>query len=592
MISIQRLTRCKYISRLSISNSVTTTKSNIKQPISNYNSNSINNNSCNSNKTKIFSTINRSINCSKQYYFTSSKSLLNLDRQQQQQQEIDVKYQSLINDAVEQFKGRETMIAVQLLDQAIELCDNKPDAYLLRADIKSVFHKTFPSALHYDAIIQDYETAVNLVPQNKKAYVYYTISKYIGKLIDGSFEQIILYLDKAIELDPDNNDYLADKVLIASFMNRVEEIIEPSKKLVKDGSKYGPIALALISSSQENYPQAIQLIQSVIDSEVNLPRQDKFKGVPVYHGHLIVGTDRQGFIRIRDRYNGSNNNILFDSYIFLGIVYAYKGDSELCIEYYKKALEILPYAFQFHGILGSMTFQLGRFEETIEHCNNFFKHDPEFESPYANQALADRGSAYYNLGDPQSAFKDLENNFQQARFEKHKKDLILKKANSKLIMIYCLHGSILSLRLHGFDKSKNNLEAMIKDNDQDSDGILLVEPKNIQQLLARTRLLLATYHNISNSIQNGLVMCSEQEATNIYLRETFFFYLTDYLIDSMYLNHIENHSDIYFHGTEILDFISQLPYKESKQLPERQEAHKILFNIYKEIMSHIQENDF
>ncbi|KAF2071034.1 hypothetical protein CYY_007655 [Polysphondylium violaceum] len=585
MNSIQRLTRFKYISRLSISNSITQGNSKIK---------SISNNSCNSNKTKIFSPINsNNIYCFK-HYFTSSKSLFSEQQQQQQQQEIDVKYQSLIKDAIEQFKGREIIITVQLLDQAIELCDNKPDAYLLRADIKGEFHKIFPSALHKDAIIQDYETAVNLVPQNKKAYVYYTISKYIGKLIDASFEQMIFYLDKAIELDPDNHDYLADKIIFASFLNRVEEIIEPSKKLVKDGSKYGPIALAFISSSQENYPQAIQLIQSVIDSEVNLPRQDKFKGVPVYYGRLIVGTDRQGFIRIRERYFESNN-ILFDSYVALGIVHSYQNEIDLSMDYYKKALEILPYAYQFHGILASTTFQLGRFEETVEHCNNFFKHDPEFDSPYANQALTDRGSAYYNLGDLQQAYFDLQISLKKNPTEKFTRENIFNRSNPTLIMIYCLNYFIQTHK--GLDKSKYNIEGMIENID--SDGVLSVEPKNIQQLLITTRLWFSIYSDISKSIESGLVKCSEEESSNLYFREGLLYHLADYLVDSMYLNYLENHSDIAFNGnTEnenfpaLLDFISHLPYRESKQLPERQEAHKVLFEVYQEFMKHTQENDF
>ncbi|KAF2071035.1 hypothetical protein CYY_007656 [Polysphondylium violaceum] len=580
MNSIQRLTRFKYRSRLPISNHVTTNNFTLK-------SNHSNNKNI---KTKIFSTINNN-NYGCKYYFTSSKSLFSEQQQKpQQQHEIDVKYQSLIENAVEHFKIKEINFAIQLLDQAIQLCGNKPDAYLLRADIKSEFLRTFPSALHQDAIINDYETAVNLVPQNKKAYVYRAIAKYFGKLPETPLEQMNLYLDKAIELDPDNIDYVVDKVKRAGFLCRIEFLIEPSKRLVKERSKYGALALGLIAFAQGNIPQAIQLIQSVIDSEVNLPKHDQFKDVPLYHGRLIVGRDTQGYTRIRDRYYEANN-ILFDAYIYHAIV-SCLHDPNLSLEYHKKALEIVPYAYHFHCMMGQMTFNSGRFEEAIKHCNNFFQHDPDFHSPYAHQTLTIRGCSYYQIGAIDKAYEDLQISLERNSTEKYTIDNILDRANPILTMIYCLRLFVEGLR--GLDKSKFNIEAVIKSID--FDGVLLTEPKNIQQLFTRTRIWYNVYKIIiDESVQSGLVKSSGEEAASLYYRERLFYHLTDYLIDSMYLNYLENCRDIAFDDkdfSKLLDFISQLPYKESKQLPERQEGHKILLNLYKAVIAHIQGKDF
>jgi len=609
MNSIKRIRIYKYINRLSVpSNFKINDNSSLNNSNDKYNkintyyiNNNINNNNNNYiNSNYINSNNNSNSNNNNNLYFKRHYSSSSLDSYSQQ--EKDIKYNFVIIDAIEQFKNKEIKKSIDTFIKALNVCSDRPDAYLLRADIKSEFCRLYQSTAFKYGILQDYKLAVERESDDiKKAYILYSISKYLSKLSGPAkdLKQSISFLDKALELDPNNILYLKDKVLLASNLKDID-ISETSEKLVKqDRDKYGKLSLAIISLIKGDKDKAIQIIKSIIqdNKDINrVPLVDKDQDSTVYYNRLIIKEDSKGGLRVREKYFFQSNDILFDSYLVLGHIYFQQGDYTLCCESYLKALELKPWAYQLHSIMGSLALSLGKYKETIQHCNNFFLYDQDYESPYSKQALMDRGVANYHLSNTMEAMDDLIISLERSWFFDKSKEIIDYRANASVVLIQCLDNFI--QLCPGLDSTTaSGINELIRNTDG-TNQILSQEPMNIHELYQHSLTLFNIYNNISNWIDNRPQDFNVQERNIITSRTLFFYHMSEYLADSLYTNYRNGSYTEYYdadrprHYKSFDDFLYQLPnYQESYQPQSRQEAHKLLLNLYKNLITLINKND-
>ncbi|KAF2077095.1 hypothetical protein CYY_001604 [Polysphondylium violaceum] len=614
MSYIQRISKFKYLNRLltsSSSSSASPSIYNIVTNNSNNNNNYHNNTNINNDKKiKINNnniksiTFNNGNRYLKQYYSSSSSSLnsnYNNKQQKEEKQEEkqrDSKYNLIMLDAFENFKNKDIIKCIESIFQGIVLCnDIKLDAYLLRADIKSEFNRTYRATCERQGIIFDYRIVSEEIDNDKKAYIHYSASKAISKLNvpERDSSEAISLLDKALALDPNNLLYLKDKILIGSNLNDPSIISETSTQLLKeDPDKYGKLSLAIIKSMKREDDQAIEILSSIIDENKDLVVIDKDQDSTCYFNRLIMKEDVNGYLRVREKYYFQSENILFDSYLILGNLYCRQGQYELCCSTFRKALKLQPWAYQLHSIMGSLAYRLGKYRECIQHCNDFFAVDQDFESPYAKQSLMDRGSSNYYLSNKLEAIDDLSISLERPWFFDNSRDISNQRANPSLLLIDCY--SYFIQLCPGLDKSKFNIDQLIRDTDNDQ--ILFKEPSNIHELYSHVEVFFKVYSDIYDWVGAHPLDYSIEEKNIITTRTSLFSNMKEYLVDSLYLNYISNpHEEFYDPDRpgpykNFNHFLYLLNYKESNQLESRQQGHITLLNLYKNLLHFINKNDF
>ena len=86
-----------------------------------------------------------------------------------------------------------------------------------------------------------------------------------------------------------------------------------------------------------------------------------------------------------------------------GIDYGKKGEPDLAIEDFTKAIELKPdYAFAYNN-RGAVYRDKGEYEQAIEDCSKAIQLKPDYAEPYSN-----RGAAYRNKGNYDRAIKDYD----------------------------------------------------------------------------------------------------------------------------------------------------------------------------------------
>jgi len=595
MNSIQRITKFKSI--------ITTISSNSN--LKNLNTNKfINNNSnkCNNNNNgikNILSSLSSSsristplmINNNDRYYKLNYTTSNNKALQQQQEQN-EKQYHLLINDSIEKFKSGELIAAVEILDDAISLCTNLPNAYLLRADIKSFCKKTFK--ISKEQIIKDYETAIELVADNQKPYIYYSIVNYFGYSLYPSYTESLKYVNKGLEYITNNEMkmlFLFEKIVLKCNSNDLEGIMEPAKELLGINKHLGTIGLAFILITQNNYTASMELIQSIIDVEKDKPVVNKYDGHTVYNNHLII-VQEDAFTRIRDK-SYDSPGILFNCYIGFAMVHTLEQNLQAAYDAYKCALDIAPYAFVFRSFMSTLMLNLHNYDQAIEEVNKFLEYDPNDESDHAKIAHRDRGLALYAQENYSKAYDDLQTFGQMHAIHFYNETVVADRSDALTALLYILCNQ---LNYHsGLDQNKFNLREITKQIDFTNtlSGLTTENsPKHIQQLLIYSKILFTVYYNLGKSIKSHLVKCSAEEKSEIHDREALFYFMSLYLNDSLYLNHVNNHSDIEYPAeikseqdmVVFSEFLMQLPYRESKQSPNRQDAHKNFLEAFNKII--------
>ena len=160
-----------------------------------------------------------------------------------------------------------------------------------------------------------------------------------------------------------------------------------------------------------------------------------------------------------------------------GIAYGEKGEFDLAIKDFNKAIELKSdYAFAYNN-RGAVYRDKGEYDQAIEDCNEAIRLKPDYAEPYSN-----RGAAYRNKGDYDRAIKDydmaikLKPNFVQAYYNRglacHEKgdfDLAINdygkaiKLNPKLFHPYYNRGNAY-LRKGDFDRAIKDYSKAIELN--------------------------------------------------------------------------------------------------------------------------------
>ena len=160
-----------------------------------------------------------------------------------------------------------------------------------------------------------------------------------------------------------------------------------------------------------------------------------------------------------------------------GIDYGEKGESDLAIKDFTKAIELKPdYALAYNN-RGAVYRDKGEHDQAIKDCNEAIRLKPDYAEPYSN-----RGAAYRNKGDYDRAIKDydmaikLKRDFVQAYYnrglayhEKRELDLAIKdyskaiELNPKLFHPYYNRGNAY-LQKRDFDRAIEDYSKAIELN--------------------------------------------------------------------------------------------------------------------------------
>ncbi|KAF2076640.1 hypothetical protein CYY_002069 [Polysphondylium violaceum] len=506
-------------------------------------------------------------------YYTSTTSINQVENAEKQ-------YQTLLDNAIEQFKLKQLQSSIEILDKAIELCNNKPEAILLKADILNQykFSLKVPDQLPIDL----YNKAFELVPHKTKVDIYRSIIYYLPRtnLIELKSD----YLDKYYQLDPNDEDVLYEVVLLGTIDNQVDQrLMDICKRLIDINSKYGTIALAFLSLAQQNFDQSKKLLQQVINHELNNPLERKQEG-PIYHNRIVIA-EKNGFTRIEDLLD-QYSPILLDAYASLGYVERYNENFQESTEAIKKAAEINPNQYYLLGFLSENMRLMGDNEQSIMYATKCIEFDPDLETNEAYEACLGRGCTKIQAKDFDGAILDL------CRLRQKDLELSVDRIQFRSVilqmLVYTLSGFI---RYNtDIDLKRFNTKEIIKQEDYE-DLCNTTTPKNVQTLLFHSQIYYRAFNTICQSIRGGMINASSKESHFMIDLEHFFYYISLYLLDSMYLNYIENHSDIVRPTDEYAfrNLIIELPYKESKQSQERQAIHKELFDIFNDLIKIIKD---
>ncbi|KAF2072400.1 hypothetical protein CYY_006292 [Polysphondylium violaceum] len=569
MNSLQRIIKLRPFHRKLVESTIT------KNVLSLNNSrkfNNNNNNNQNNNKITLFNSTSAVVLNNYKYYTTIN-----------QVENVEKQYQTLLDNAIEQFKLEQLHSSIEILDKAIELCNNKPEAVLLKADIlnKYKFSLNVPDQLPVDL----YNKALELVPHKAKVDIYRSIIYYLARtdMVESTQE----YLDKLYQLGPNDEEIMFEVVLmnISSHGNIDQHLMDICKRLMDSNSTFGTIALAFISMVQQNFDQAKRLLEQVINLELNKPLE-KQETPPIYHKRILI-VEKNGFTRIEDLLD-QDNSILADAYISLGYVERFSQHYQESTEAFKKALEISPGQFLLFSLIAHNMRVIGDNPQVIMYANKCIEFDPELETNEAYEACFDRGRAKYHSGDYDGAIQDL------IRLRKKDYELGVGKVAFRSdifeMLIYSLAGFIQHNPNSDINLKKFNVDEIIKQEDT-HDICSTTTPKNPQTLLLHTQIYFRAFKSISQSIRGGMIKTTLSERNFMYDLEHLFYCLSYYLLDSMYLNYIENHSDIVRPTDEYAfrNLITQLPYKESKQSQERQEVHKYFYEVFNDVMKVIKK---
>ena len=160
-----------------------------------------------------------------------------------------------------------------------------------------------------------------------------------------------------------------------------------------------------------------------------------------------------------------------------GIDYGEKGEYDLAIKDFTKAIDLKPeYAIAYNN-RGAVYRNKGEYDQAIEDCSKAIQLKPDYAEPYSN-----RGAAYRNKGDYERAIKDynmaikLKPDFVQAYYNRglayHEKcefDLAIKDYNKaitlnpKLFHPYCNRGNVY-LQKSDFNKAIKDYSKAIELN--------------------------------------------------------------------------------------------------------------------------------
>lgn len=255
-----------------------------------------------------------------------------------------------------------TKLAEKYLLDAIEL---KPEKFAYYLDLINFYH----AERRLSATIEVYPKAIDLDSDNKEL-----LTNFSGVLMEiGDWETALIYLRKAIDLDPQDYDLYFTKAYAHYKLNQLEAERATYEAILQSSPNH---LLALNNLAQllrdtNQLDQAISLYKQALTVDSKDSRYDRNIGYI-----FIIKSDYQSAREWLEKALKKDPED-YQSYHFLGDTYYAEDDFRTAISYYKKSIEINEEYYQSLYPLGKAYFFLNRLEEAEEHLSNYLKRSPE-----------------------------------------------------------------------------------------------------------------------------------------------------------------------------------------------------------------------
>jgi protein O-GlcNAc transferase len=191
------------------------------------------------------------------------------------------------------------------------------------------------------------------------------------------------YLQKAVELDPNNADAYNNLGIISKEEGRLDEAVIYLKKAIcldtKNALAYNN--LGAVFQEKEKYDEALTLFQKAL--QLNPGFSDAYYNLGTV---FLKEENLDGAIMCFQKAINLNPRLL-DAYYNLGNVIAKQGDLQKAVETFRLALEINPnYALVLNN-LGNVLKDQGKMYEAGEYCKRAFEIKSDLFDAYSNYLL-------------------------------------------------------------------------------------------------------------------------------------------------------------------------------------------------------------
>ncbi|KAF2072561.1 hypothetical protein CYY_006136 [Polysphondylium violaceum] len=545
--------------------SCTATIDHSKKSINTHVNNNNNNNNINHHKSSqslFYNSISLNSNFSIRTFISSNNN--NNNNNSNNEQQIDTKYQSYIDNAIDNFKLKQIDLTLEFIDRAIKLCPNRADAYLLRADIN---HNLLLE--EKNSSINDYKKALQLL-SSSAPNISLSILFSMLELSDTPNE-IKEYIDKIKLIDPFNKKIMTD------YNDDKDRKLAYAKDLFEKGDNYGTFLLASIAKEMEDYSKAEPLFKQVIELEKQRLDTMLIREPQLIHNRFIVDEivedDGTVYKRIIEYDGTEEKKTLFLAYSGLGSIYVTLDRLIDAFDNFIAAQQLEPNLSVFSFIFSRLLFQTGHYEEAYAYLEQSLKSDQIFAGKTADYKRSLKADILIALGDYQHAVFELLTVF----FGLLKKETDSKEESQRLT-------KLMSLMLQLFSKlfslspatAAPEIKALVDPFliKHDPGSLLATPPQSMTDMYNQSEILNSVYNDLfyeSGIIHNSSV--SPQTLASIRTRAHFFDYLYYSLRDSSALVLFKNPLLTIEEFEKSLDHLS----------PQRKEVHHEQFKVYKNL---------
>ena len=217
---------------------------------------------------------------------------------------------------------------------------------------------------------------------NSSDYYY---DKGLNFLNEENYDEALMYLDKAIDMEPDNPEYLNSKAICLYNLNFVDEAIEYFDKILEinpDDESIKPMKAKVLATKAKELEdnnltqESIEIWNEVVnlnpnDAEyLNNKSQALFKHATRMEVATLAEKCNDNLIksRIRKSYHDELNSLVkFDDI---------ENSFQLVNEVIDSNDNIAPFIFE----KGRLYLKIGEYDKAIECCNNAIELDPEHKN--------------------------------------------------------------------------------------------------------------------------------------------------------------------------------------------------------------------
>jgi tetratricopeptide (TPR) repeat protein len=277
-------------------------------------------------------------------------------------------------------------------------------------------------------------------PAAGSAQAYATLAR--DRLDHGAFEEALVALDHAIELQPDNGEYYRQRADVYWLLGDMESALADADRVVAHGRNdastylfrarllrdYGELDQALRDQTQaldidRNYADAYfeRGLTFLWQSEYAAALADLDRAVGLESGNAHYFVVRANVKRDM----GSPQAAVADHLIAitlepanaqyraeLGISYQWSGDFERALAEFDEAIRLEPHSAWFYSLRATLRREMGELDGSLVDFNQAIRREPEDAALYAGRALT-----YRAMDEPDAAVADLTRAIEMAPYE-------------------------------------------------------------------------------------------------------------------------------------------------------------------------------